>query len=152
MLLFYLGDFQTIWEWWRNMERTLVLDVITEHCTNSDSSTKWYVKINLNVIGNKEWRPTLVLTHCICRLPWWLRWLSICLQCGRPGFDPWVGKIPWRRKWQPTPVFLPGESQKRRSLAGYSPWGCKESDMTERLHFHFQWFRILCLTALSTAV
>ena len=35
---------------------------------------------------------------------------SICLQCGRPGFDPWVGKIPWRRKWQPTPVFLPGES------------------------------------------
>ena len=35
---------------------------------------------------------------------------SICLQFGRPGFDPWVGKIPWRRTWQPTPVFLPGES------------------------------------------
>ena len=34
------------------------------------------------------------------RLPWWLRRLSICLQCGRPGFNPWVGKIPWRRKWQ----------------------------------------------------
>ena len=38
-------------------------------------------------------------------------------------FDPWVGKIPWKRKWQPTPVFLPGESQGQRSLAGYSPWG-----------------------------
>ena len=47
------------------------------------------------------------------------------LQCGRPGFDPWVGKIPWRRKWQPTQVFLPGKSHEQRSLAGYSPWGCK---------------------------
>ena len=42
-------------------------------------------------------------------------------------FDPWVRKIPWRRKWQPTPVFLPGESHGRRSLVGHSPWGCKES-------------------------
>ena len=47
------------------------------------------------------------------------------------------GSIPWRRKWQPTPVFLPGESHGWRSLAGYSPWGRKESDTTERLHFHF---------------
>ena len=48
----------------------------------------------------------------------------------RPGFDPWVGKIPWRRKQQPTLVFLPGKSHGWRSLAGYSPWGCKEADMT----------------------
>ena len=41
----------------------------------------------------------------------------------------------WRRKWQPTLVFLPGRSHGWRSLAGYSPWGCKESDTTERLHF-----------------
>ena len=47
----------------------------------------------------------------------------ICLQCRRPGFDPRVRKIPWRRKWQPTPVFLPGESHGQRSLAGSSPWG-----------------------------
>ena len=51
---------------------------------------------------------------------------------GRPGFDPWVGKIPWRRAWQPTPVFLPGESHGWRSPAGYGPWHRKESDMTER--------------------
>ena len=51
----------------------------------------------------------------------------------RWGFDPWVGKIPWRRAWQPTPVFLPGESLGQRSLAVYSPWGCKELDMTEQL-------------------
>ena len=53
----------------------------------------------------------------------------------RPGFDPWVGKMPWRRKWQPTPVLLPGKSHGWRSLVGYSPWGCKELDSTERLLF-----------------
>ena len=57
----------------------------------------------------------------------------MCLQCGRPGFDPWVGKIPWRRAWQPTPVFLPRESHGQRNLENYSPWGHKESDMTEQL-------------------
>ena len=60
---------------------------------------------------------------------------SICLQCGRPGFNPWVGKISRRRKWQPIPVFLPGKFHGRRSLAGYRPWGRKESDTTEPLHF-----------------
>ena len=57
-----------------------------------------------------------------------------CLQCMRHRrcrFDPWVWKMPWRRKWQPTPVFLPGESKGLRSLVGYSPWGQKESDMGE---------------------
>ena len=49
----------------------------------------------------------------------------------RRGFSPWVGKIPWRGKWQPTPVFLPGKSHGQRSLVGYSPWGCKESNTTE---------------------
>ncbi|CAI9171856.1 unnamed protein product [Rangifer tarandus platyrhynchus] len=58
---------------------------------------------------------------------------TICLQCRRPGFSPCVGKIPWRGKWQPTPAFLPGESHGWRSLAGYSPWGCKESGMTVQL-------------------
>ena len=48
-----------------------------------------------------------------------------------------VGKIPWRRKWQSTPVLLPGKSHEQRSLVGYSPWGRKELDTTERLHFHF---------------
>ena len=48
-------------------------------------------------------------------------------------FSSWVGKIPWRRKLQPTPVFLPGESHGQRHLVGYSPWGCKELDTTEWL-------------------
>ena len=64
-------------------------------------------------------------------LPWWLRQQSICLQCGRLGFDPWVRKIPWRREWQPTPILLPGKFHGQRSLVGYSPWGRKELDTTE---------------------
>ena len=55
------------------------------------------------------------------------------LQCRRPWFDPWVGKISWRRKWQPTPVSLPGKSHGQRSLVGYSPWGRKELGTTECL-------------------
>ena len=68
---------------------------------------------------------------------WPRDWKCFLRLCRRPGFDPWVGKVPWRRKWQPTPVFMPGESHGPRSLLGYSPWGRKELDTTERLHFHF---------------
>ena len=58
----------------------------------------------------------------------------ICVLRRRPRFDPWVGKMPWRRKWKPIPVFLPGKSHGQRSLLGYSPWGCKELDTTYQLN------------------
>ena len=67
----------------------------------------------------------------------------VCLQCGRPGFDPCVRNIPCRRKQQPTPVFLPGKSHGWKSLAGYSPWGRKELDTTEQLHFHL-YINVIC--------
>ena len=51
----------------------------------------------------------------------------------RPGFSPWLGRIPWRREWQPTPVFLPGAFHGQRSLMCYSPWDGKESDVTDWL-------------------
>ena len=60
-------------------------------------------------------------------LSWWLSGKESTCQCWRCRFDPWVSKIPWRRKWQPIPVFLPGKYRGQRSLAGYSPWGLKES-------------------------
>ena len=59
-----------------------------------------------------------------------------CRRCKRHGFDPWVRKISWNRKWQPTPVFLPGRFRGQRCLTGYSPWGGKESDMTEHVGTH----------------
>ena len=74
------------------------------------------------------------------------------LQCGRPGFHLWVGKIPWRKERLPIPVFLPGEFH-----GLYNPWGCKESDTTERLSlslhlisclFIFWWFPLLCRSFL----
>ena len=66
-------------------------------------------------------------------LPRWLSGKESTCQCRRLGFHPWVGKIPWRRKWQPTSVFLPGKSHRKKSLAVYSPWGHKKSDRTYRL-------------------
>ena len=53
--------------------------------------------------------------------------VKICLQFRRPGFDPWVGKIPWRREKLPTPIFLPREFHGQSHLVSYSPWGRKES-------------------------
>ena len=66
-------------------------------------------------------------------LPWWLCGKESARNEARPRFNPWVEKIPWRSKWQPTSVFLPGESHGQRNLEVYSPWGHKESDMTEQL-------------------
>ena len=70
-------------------------------------------------------------------LPWWLRWQRFCLQCRRPGFDP------WKREWQPTPVFLPGKSHGQRSLMGYSPWGRKRLGNSWVTNIHID-----CLGAL----
>ena len=76
-------------------------------------------------------------------LPVWtglLRWRSgkefshQCWRCERCGFSPWIGKIPWRRKWKPTPVFLFGKFHGQRSLVGYRSWDPKELDATEHKH------------------
>ena len=70
------------------------------------------------------------------RVPWWLRRWSVCLQCRRPGFYPWVGKIPWRRKWQPTPVLLPRKSHGQRSLVSMGSQRVRHNWATSvSLHF-----------------
>ena len=76
---------------------------------------------------------SLAILMVTCGLPWWLRELRICLQCKRPGFDPWVRKIPWRMEWPLAPVLWPGEPHGRRSLVGCRPRGHRESDTPERL-------------------
>ena len=63
------------------------------------------------------WQDRTEVSFILCVLPW--KWS--CLQCGRQGFDPWVFKIPWRKEWQATAVFLPGEFHGQSSLVGYSP-------------------------------
>ena len=86
----------------------------------------------VQLLGREDSLEKRLATHSsILGFPLWLSWERICLQCRRPGFHPWVGKIPWRRERLPTPVFCPGEL--------YSPWGRKESDMTEWLSLSVAW-------------
>ena len=82
---------------------------------------------------------TIYMCVCVCVRVWWLSgkellwWLSgkeSAFQCRRSWFNPWAGKFPQRRKWQPILVFLPEKSHGQRRLVGYSPWGHKELDMT----------------------
>ena len=74
-----------------------------------------------STVGNLSLLQWIFKTHSnILGLPWWLSWLRIHLQCGRAGFDLWVGKIPWRRERLPTPVFWPGEFHQL-----YSPRGLR---------------------------
>ena len=71
------------------------------------------------------------------RLPSWLSGKESACQCRRQGFDPWVGKIPWMKKWQPTPVFFAGKSLGQRSLADYSPWGRRRDNRSNLHPIHF---------------
>ena len=100
-----------------------------EFCTWT-ISTKWLVSSghiamlkNIQVLLERK-REKLMLVGSK-GFPWRLRWERICLQCRKCGFDPWVRRIPRRRKWQPIPVLLLGESLGQRRLAAYSPWSCR---------------------------
>ena len=111
------------------------LDLLKQRCGWNNSDVMWlFVVICYS-------SPVKLRTHCLC--PEDIRYN------GSPGvsvlknpparqetwLDPWVGKIPRRRKWQPTAVPLPGESHGRRSLAGHSPWGCKRrTQLSDRNH------------------
>ena len=75
---------------------------------------------------SKLWHWKILFLYTNCReLPWWLSGKEPVCQCRGHRFNPWIRKIPWRRKWQPAPIFLPGKSHGQRSLMGYSPWGHK---------------------------
>ena len=72
-------------------------------------------------------KSTCVLIWVAAGLPKWHSGkVNQCRKCRKGEFDPWVRKIPWRRKWQPTPVFLPGKSHGQRSLVGCGPWGSQK--------------------------
>ena len=97
-----------------------------------------YIKIPQGTSKNPMPRPYL-LSIVPGSLPRWLSGKESTCQCRKRGFDPWVRKIPWGRKWQPTLVFLPGKSHRQKSLVGYSPWGPEESDTTDHTCFILLW-------------
>ena len=86
------------------------------------------------------WKSSYFMSHpnVTIVLPWWLSGKESTYQCRRRGFDPWVGKMPWRRKWQPTPVFLPGKSHGQRSTVGYSPQCCKKLQLNSSITIRLQ--------------
>ena len=104
-----------------------------EHLISGSSA---FLKSSLNI-----WKCTVhvLLMPCLENFEhyfasMWDECKRICLSVQETWFNSWVRKIPWRRKWQPTPVLLPRKSHGQRSLVGYSPWGSKELDMTEWAH------------------
>ena len=91
-----------------------------------------------------RWSITIQLDKCH-GLPRWLSSKEFACQSRRCRFGPWVGKIPWKWKWQSTPAFLPGKSRGERSLVSYSPWGHKESVMTKWLNTNnVSWYARCC--------
>ena len=95
-----------------------------------------YLKVEDHLWSSSKLRGSPLLLHSYkkFKVPQWLSAKEPAFQHRRLGFEPWVGKIPWRGKWQPAPVFLLRQSQGQRSLAGYRPWSPKESDMAEWLN------------------
>ena len=117
------------------------------HCSATNLQNSSYktgtlcsLKYNLPFLSPpRAWQPPC---YFLTEFPCWLsnkkkkqtnKQKTACL-CRRREFDPWVGKIPWRKVWQPISVFLPVESHGQRSLVGYSPWDHKALDMTEQLN------------------
>ena len=114
--------------------------------TNALTFTLWWVWRELNERGNQDggcMGVSFMIIHQTTHLfglPCGCGGKEPTCQCRRCGFNPWLRNIPRRRKWQPTPVFLPEKSHGQKSLVGYSPQGHKESNMTEWLSMHAHTF------------
>ena len=86
----------------------LFLAVVRKNHRNDQSCRCWLWRQRKDANNEGMWAASKRKIQCE-GLSWWLRWWGICLQCKRPGFDPWVRKNPWRMEWLPIPAFLPGE-------------------------------------------
>ena len=94
--------------------------------------------LKVAIITVKLWNKCSILNHlCPNKRPMGSDGKESACNAGYQGLNPWVGKIPWRREWQPTPVFLPGESRGQR----YSPWGRKKLDTTEQITLSLSYSR-----------
>ena len=88
------------------------------------------LQLRISHLDNNILRESIV----VLGFTWWLSGNEATYKCKRHGFNSWVRKIPWRRKWQLSPVFLPGKFCEQGSLEGYCLWGFKELDITEHIH------------------
>ena len=109
-----------------------------DHCLRACSMGTTFSKLEVYCPQTRVWNFLISWDHQVFRSNKPHHWLcsldkmqSQCRRCRRRGFDPWVGM---RKKWQPIPVFLPGESRGQGSLAGYSPWDRKESNTTTHVY------------------
>ena len=91
---------------------------------------RWWGEVCRDLAPLMKAEPSVGFPHCLADQS------CQCRKLRRRGLDPWVRKVPWRMKWQLTPIFLPRKFHGQRSLVGYSSWSLRESDMTERLSVH----------------
>ena len=115
----------------------------------SNRKTSSWKRSNGFIQKISNWNGRLMPPHRTILLELEFRWLLLVAQTVKrlpaiqeTRFDPWVGKIPWKRQWQPTPVLLPRKSHGWRSLVGYSPWGREQSDTTERLWLSLYYWKV----------
>ena len=102
---------------WPTILKTfLTLDLYRKSCLIPDLKHCWL--LHQQEESSRVFHKELKAWYESDGLPWWLSSKEFSCQCRRPVFNPWLGKIPWRRKWQPSPVYLPGKSQGQRSLVG----------------------------------
>ena len=114
-------------------KRVACLQTNQDQRTRVQSMTERHLSLSSEFLDNMplEFNLKCFIFECEHSLnPWYFRWQRICLQYRRCGFDPRISKIPWRRKWLPTPLFLHGESYGQRCLVCYCLWGPKETDTT----------------------
>ena len=122
-------------EWSMSILKSMNIWGMTIHCSGLLSVSRG--NFSIHFLSNV---PILVRNRLVCVsqrqyvnwdwgvvMVWWLRWWRSCLQRGRSRFDPWVGTMPWRREWLPTPVFLTGELLGQRSLARYKSMGSQRA-------------------------
>ena len=140
LTLWIISSESTVVSLLRHLQSILPFSVLWDHPIDQDGNSWWVRKVSSRWV-RKVYHASLWFASGTAH-PQASRWLSrqrICLQwegAGRCGFDPWVRKMTWRRKWEPTPVFLPGESHGQRSLVGLSPWVTNCETQLKQLRIH----------------
>ena len=133
--------------WWNLSDLLSCEDAVVNFMKKSENHNSPHEHFTSRHWSKDTWIFNHFISRClvlgIYRLSRWQSGKESTCQCRRHKCDPWIGKSLCSRKWQPIPVFLPGGFHGQRSLVGYRPWGCKESDMAERLSTHICLYRCL---------